>query len=135
MISLVTAACISQAAAAYGIQPVVIAAIMRTEGGKVGQYSENTNGTRDLGPMQINDGVWTGEIADKFFRGNEARAEDQLLNNGCFNIHAGAWILRQNIDLSNGDVLEGIGRYHSWTTQHKERYKKTFLKNLQTIIR
>ncbi|EPX78056.1 lytic transglycosylase domain-containing protein [Salipiger mucosus] len=133
MLSLVTAACIGQAAAAYNIDPVVIAAIMRTEGGTVGQYTENTNGTRDLGPMQINDDVWVGEVADHFFRGNERLAERELLNNGCFNVRAGAWILRRNIDLSDGDVLEGVGRYHSWTVRHKERYKGAFMRSIRSI--
>ncbi|MHA6345914.1 lytic transglycosylase domain-containing protein [Roseivivax sp. CAU 1761] len=119
MLSLVTAACISQAALAYDINPVIIAAIMRTEGGRVGQYTTNTNGTRDLGPMQINDGVWLGEVADQFFRGDETPAKRKLLNNGCFNVPEGAWILRQNIDLSDGDTPGRTNpATHRGRTQH-----------------
>ncbi len=133
MISYVTAACIALAANTYNVSPVVIATIMKTEGGRVGRYSTNDNGTLDLGPMQINDGVWIKPVADEFFRGNEALAREKLLNDGCFNVRAGAWILRQNIDLSDGSLIDGIGRYHSWTKEHKIKYQKQFMKNYRYI--
>ena len=133
-LSFVTAACIAMAANTYDIPPSVIAGILKTEGGRVGQYSTNSNGTRDLGPMQINDKVWTKEIANEFFRGNQGMAKDNLLYNGCFNVRAGAWILRQNIDQSDGNLLDGIGRYHSWTPKHKVKYQKIFLKNFQYLM-
>ncbi len=135
MISAVTAACIMVASNAYSISPVIIAGIMATEGGKVGRYSTNTNGTKDLGPMQINDRVWIPSIADTFFAGDRRRAEYALLNDGCFNVEAGAWILRKNIDLSDGDIMEGIGKYHSWTPKHKEKYKLLFMKNYRRIMK
>jgi soluble lytic murein transglycosylase-like protein len=133
MISYVTAACIMAAANSYGIPPIVIASIMKTEGGRVGQYSENTNGTKDLGPMQINDGVWIKPVADEFLNGNQSEARRRLKDDGCFNVYAGTWILRTNIDSADGDVMEGVGRYHSWTTTHKEKYKKLFLKSFRYI--
>jgi len=133
MLSYVTAACIMAAANAYSIPPIVIASIMKTEGGKVGQFSQNTNGTKDLGPMQINDGVWIEPVADEFLRGNKTEARRRLQNDGCFNVHVGAWILRTNIDGAGGDIMEGIGRYHSWTPKHKEKYKKLFLKSYRYI--
>jgi hypothetical protein len=134
MPSLVTATCIIVAANTYNIEPIVIAAIMKTEGGKIGSYSQNSNDTKDLGPMQINDKVWTGPIADEFFNGDKALAKEQLLNNGCFNVRAGAWILRENIDQSGGDLMTGIGRYHSWTEKHKIKYQRLFLNSLRKLI-
>jgi soluble lytic murein transglycosylase-like protein len=133
MIIPVTAACIIAAANTFSIDPLIIAGIMRTEGGRVGAYSTNTNGTKDLGPMQINDGVWIEEVADSLLSGDAEEAKYRLLNDGCFNIYAGAWILRQNIDLSDGDILEGIGRYHSWTPKHKNKYKRMFLENYNAM--
>ena len=134
MLSFVTASCILAAAQAYDLHPMVLAGVIRTEGGTVGEYSENTNGTRDLGPMQINDDVWVEEVADEFLGGNTARARTKLLNDGCFNIRAGAWILRTNIDASNGNVIEGVGRYHSWTEYHKEKYKRLFHDNYTYLM-
>jgi hypothetical protein len=133
MLAHVTAACIMAAAQAYDVSPMVLASIMKTEGGKVGAYSTNTNGTKDLGPMQINDGVWIKPVADQFFKGNEVAARHRLQNDGCFNVHAGAWILRTNIDSADGNILEGVGRYHSWTDKHKEKYKKLFLKSYRYL--
>lgn len=133
VLSYVTAACIMAAAQAYSVPPLVLASILKTEGGKVGQYSTNTNGTRDLGPMQINDGVWIKPVADQFFRGDEASARYRLQHDGCFNVNAGAWILRTNIDSADGNVLEGVGRYHSWTEKHKEKYKGLFMKSYRYL--
>ncbi|WP_247744469.1 lytic transglycosylase domain-containing protein [Sulfitobacter sp. R18_1] len=134
MLIPVTTACIIAAASTFNIDPLIIAGIMKTEGGKVGRYSTNSNGTLDLGPMQINDGVWIDEVANTFFLGDENMARQKLLNDGCFNIKAGAWILRQNIDLSDGNVLEGIGRYHSWTPKHKTRYQSKFMENYNNMM-
>jgi hypothetical protein len=133
MLSYVTAACIMAAAQAYSVPPIVLASIMKTEGGKVGEYSTNTNGTRDLGPMQINDGVWVKPVAEEFTRGNEALARHKLLNDGCFNVAVGAWILRTNIDSADGNIIEGVGRYHSWTPKHKEKYKKLFVNSYRYL--
>ena len=129
----ITLACFMAAAQTYDIPPKVLAAVMKTEGGKVGEYSVNTNKTRDLGPMQINDKVWVREIAVNLGSGNIQRTEDRLLNDGCFNVLAGAFILRDNIDRSKGNILEGVGRYHSWTDKHRFRYEKVFLENYKSI--
>ena len=130
----VTAACILAASQIQNIHPMNIITIMKVEGGKVGEYSKNKNGSVDLGPMQINNKVWVPVVAEEYFKGNEDTAYTRLLNDGCFNVHVGAWILRKNIDRSNGDVLEGIGRYHSSTQKHKKRYISAFKEHFKILF-
>ena len=130
----VTAACIMSAANLQGIHPMHIITILKVEGGKVGEYTQNTNNTKDLGPMQINDKVWLPDVSKLHFNGNTNAARRALLNDGCYNVHVGAWILRQNIDLSKGNVTEGIGRYHSWTPKHKNRYIANFKKHYDIMF-
>lgn len=130
----VTAACILAAAQIQNIHPMNIVTILKIEGGKVGEYSVNKNGSKDLGPMQINNKVWVPEIAKLHFQGNEKVAEYTLMNDGCYNVHMGAWILRQNIDWAGGNTIEGIGMYHSRTPKYKERYKSAFRKHFEDLF-
>ena len=130
----VTAACILAASQLQNIHPMNIVTLLRVEGGKVGEYSVNKNTSRDLGPMQINDKVWIPTIADMHFNGNEEAATKAVLNDGCYNVHIGAWILRQNINSADGDVIEGIGRYHSRTPKYKNRYIAAFKKNFNELF-
>lgn len=130
----VTAACILAAAQMQDLHPMAVVTIMKVEGGKVGEVSQNTNGSVDIGPMQINDKVWVSEVADLHFNGDKKRAYNALLNDGCYNVHVGAWILRQAIDNSNGNVMEGIGRYHSSTPKHKTKYQALFKKQFMNMF-
>ncbi len=46
--------CITDAARYFGIDAELVFTLFDNEGGKVGTFSRNTNGTYDIGPMQIN---------------------------------------------------------------------------------
>ncbi len=46
--------CITDAARFFGIDAELVFTLFDNEGGKVGTFSRNTNGTYDIGPMQIN---------------------------------------------------------------------------------
>lgn len=126
-----TTACLLAAAQLQGIHPMALITVLKVEGGKVGMESPNRGKdgkvfSHDLGPMQVNDRVWVPGIADMHFGGDRARARAAVRDNGCYNVHVGAWILRQSIDAAGGNVMEGIGYYHSRTPVHKERYKGLF---------
>ena len=129
MLVPLTLSCFLQAASLQGLPPSVMLTILKVEGGKVGMVSENTNGTEDLGPMQINTGVWLKPVAKMHFGGDKEAAYAALRDNGCYNVNVGAWILRQSIDQANGDIFEGIGLYHSHTTKYKARYQTKFRNN------
>ena len=60
--STVLAACLMLASQTYSVPPAVLVGIYKVEGGKVGQEVRNTNGSYDLGPMQINT-LWIPELA------------------------------------------------------------------------
>ena len=117
--------CIRAAAALHRVPPGVIAVLLAVEGGSIGRTSGNTNGTVDIGPMQINE-IHLPAIARRWGT-SVAAAREALLNNFCANVEAGAWILRTALDSAGGDFWEGVGRYHSRTEVYKDRYLRQVL--------
>ena len=107
-------ACYVQAAVDYRLPLGILPAIAKVEGGEAGMSSQNTNGTRDHGHMQIND-VWMRHFAQK---GADIAA---IKNDVCMSIKAAAYILRVEIDRA-GDFWMGVGRYHSRTPHLHQRY-------------
>ena len=114
--------CVQLAAERYGVPVALIRAILKVEGGKVGQAVRNTNGTKDLGPMQINT-IWLPRLAEYGI------TREQLQHDRCINILAGTWILSRQLqaaDKMQGPVQRrlwwGIGAYHSRTPEHNVKY-------------
>jgi hypothetical protein len=50
----VTRECFLAEAARQELEPWKLLAVMKTEDGRVGMFSRNTNGSYDIGPMQVN---------------------------------------------------------------------------------
>ena len=114
--------CVQLAADRYGLPVSVIQAILKVEGGRVGQAVSNSNGTEDLGPMQINT-VWLPRLAAY------GVTRQQLQNDRCINILVGSWILAGQLKTAKnmqGSVQRrvwwGIGAYHSKTPQNNVSY-------------
>lgn len=124
--------CLQKASSGFGIPVPVILAIAKTEGGRVGMESPNTNGSYDLGIMQVNDRVWVPVLA-RIMGGNEAYARAILRDHGCANIMFGTWILRQEYDRS-GDMATAIGWYHSHTPVHMNRYQEKIRESLVALM-
>lgn len=120
-VAQVIATCIMLAAQTYNVPPAVLVGILEVEGGRVGQAVRNTNGTYDLGPMQINT-VWMPELSKKW-RIPEGRAKKIVRDDACTNVHVAAWILRQRIN-DSGDLTMGIAHYHSRTPRHGHKYAR-----------
>nr|QID22569.1 putative lipoprotein [Escherichia coli]QID23036.1 putative lipoprotein [Escherichia coli]QID23479.1 putative lipoprotein [Escherichia coli] len=57
--------CITDASRFFGIDAELVFTLFDNEGGKVGTFSRNKNGTYDIGPMQINSSNLP-EIRDHF---------------------------------------------------------------------
>lgn len=112
--------CITKAAAHYEVPEPLIWLILDVEGGEAGTVSGNSNGTDDLGPMQINT-FWLPLIEEHYER-PRALLRRQLQNDACFNIAVGTWILRVNIDEAGGNIWQGMGWYHSRTPSHARKY-------------
>lgn len=108
------AQCIAQAAQAFRIPELPLWIILDVERGTLGRVSRNTNGTYDMGPMQINS-IWLKRLAPYGI------TEHQVLNNLCMNIYVGAWIFTKELK-EHGTLPKAIANYHSPTPKHQMRY-------------
>lgn len=114
------AACLLLAAQTYEVPPAVMIGIMHVEGGRVGQQvGPNTNGSYDLGPMQVNT-RWIPELA-KSWRVDRATAYRFVRDDGCVNVRVAAWILGKKIKEA-GSLYRGIAYYHSASPGIGTRY-------------
>ena len=121
MLNEVFAACLLLAAQNYSVPPAALVGIYHTEGGKVGQQVRNTNGSYDLGPMQINT-IWMPELAKKW-NVSEAHAKKWVKDDPCTNVGVAAWILRGHLNRTK-NIREAIADYHSRTPHIGSRYRK-----------
>ena len=127
MSATVLAACLMLASQTYSVPPAVLVGIYKAEGGKVGQQVSNTNGSYDLGPMQINT-IWMPELAKKWGV-NEEIAKKWVRDDACTNVGVAAWILKGHLD-ETGNLSQAIAHYHSRTPVHGTRYKKRVIEIL-----
>lgn len=116
----VTPQCVAQEAGRQSLEVVKVLAVMKAEGGRLGEYSPNTNGSYDIGPMQVNT-IHLPELSKIYGIPDEAVSR-LLAYNGCFNVAVGAWLLRKRTNEAAGDFWYGIGRYHSAAKPARNRY-------------
>ena len=114
-------ACMVAAAAFYHLPPRVLPSIQAVEGGFVGSISRNTDGTDDLGVMQVNT-LWLPALARVTRMAPEA-VRDRLVADACFSIAAGAAILRTYLNEERGDLMRAVGDYHSHTPGLNRSYQ------------
>lgn len=105
--------CMLVVAATTGLPPRVLPVIQSLEGGSPGMVRQDTNGTADLGLMQVNT-LWVPALAARA-RLSPEDTQDRLVNDPCFNIAAAALILRTYLAETHGALLPAIGDYHSHT--------------------
>lgn len=117
--------CLTAAAAAHLLPPAMLVILLKVEGGRLGHVSRNTNGTVDIGPMQVNT-IWVPRIA-AHWRTTPAAAYAALRDDLCANLEGGAWILRQAVDEARGDFWGGVGIYHSHNPGYSTRYLRQVL--------
>ena len=114
-------ACMSLVASIYNLPPRVLPSIQAIEGGIPGQAVRNTNGTEDLGIMQVNT-LWLPSLS-RYTGLPQEEVRLRLLSRPCFNIAAAGAILRHYLDRSGGDVMTAIGNYHSHTPPLHAAYR------------
>lgn len=112
------------------IPALLMLAVMKTEGGRIGTQARNTNGTLDLGPMQINT-VHLQKIASITGRPISEVAQ-KLAHDACSNIAVGAWILRLSIN-DAGSLWKGVAYYHSRNAEFGTPYAWRVYHNMNTI--
>jgi soluble lytic murein transglycosylase-like protein len=99
--------CVAHASRQYMVPPEALLAIMMQENGRPGMKKRNTNGSLDLGVMQINT-VWLQDKSPlKYYID-----ENQIAYDTCANIHVATWILAKHYG-SSRDIWRAIGMYHS----------------------
>ena len=106
-------ACMASAAAFYHLPPRVLPSIQAVEGGAVGVVHLNSDGSQDLGIMQINTS-WVTRLAAAA-RTSPESVRVRLIYDGCFNIAAAGAIMRAYLNEANGDLMLAVGYYHSHT--------------------
>jgi len=117
--------CISSAAARYQVPVDLVRAIIRTEGGTTGRTVGNTNGSRDMGLMQVNS-IHLPELA------RYGITREMVTNDECLNIHVGTFILHRELS-RGGDYWTNVGAYNSRKPVHNVRYRTKVWNNLLQI--
>ncbi len=130
MLNHIFAACLMMAAQNYAIPPQVLVAILHVEGGKVGQQVRNTNGTYDLGPMQINT-LWTKPLSEEWGV-SRTQAKRLIRDDACTNVNVAAWIFRQNWNQA-GSLNKAIAWYNSRTPHIGYKYRKKVLAKMKEM--
>ena len=116
--------CILAAAKVHRVPAAVLVILLDVEGGQLGRVSGNSNGTVDIGPIQVNE-VWLPDLA-RHWHASVADSFPALRDSFCANVEAGAWILRQGLDEARGDFWTGVAYYHS----HNPAYKAAYLRKV-----
>jgi soluble lytic murein transglycosylase-like protein len=119
-------ACFNEAAERYQVSSTLLHAIARTESGLDPRaVGHNTNGSRDIGLMQINSS-WLTTLT-RYGIG------EQDLYEPCTNIHVGAWILAQNI-ARYGYTWEAVGAYNAASPHLRARYIEKVRRSLASLV-
>ncbi len=115
-------ACWEDAATRYQVSSVLLYAIARTESGLNPQaIGRNSNGSRDIGLMQINS-AWLPTLA------SHGIGERDLFE-PCVNIHVGAWILAGNVSRL-GYTWEAVGAYNAANPALRRSYVEKVRRHL-----
>jgi soluble lytic murein transglycosylase-like protein len=115
-------ACWEDAATRYQVSSVLLYAIARTESGLNPQaIGRNSNGSRDIGLMQINS-AWLPTLA------THGIGERDLFE-PCTNIHVGAWILAGNVSRL-GYTWEAVGAYNAANPALRRSYVEKVRRHL-----
>ena len=113
--------CMIVVAAAVGLPPRVLPVLQAMEGGSIGMVRADTNGTADLGVMQVNT-IWLPALAARA-RLTAEETRHRMINEPCFNIAAAALIMRVYLVETGGALMPAIGDYHSHSQALNKAYQ------------
>lgn len=119
--------CIKRAAAGRGWLEKTLWGLRDQEGGWVGAQVPNTDGSHDLGPLQVNS-WWVNRVAQAVDR-PPAHVRYWLVNDACFNVDVARWIFINALSLT-GDYWKAVGVYHSPTGWRQRRYSASVASHL-----
>lgn len=124
----IVAACIARSAAGRGWLEKTLWGLRDKEGGWVGAEVANSDGSHDLGPLQINS-WWVPRLATVTGR-PERHIRHWLKRDACFNVEAARWIFLSGLAATR-DYWKAIGVYHSPTEWRQQRYTSSVLVHLR----
>ena len=117
------ASCWAQAAQRHQVNPHLLVAIAEVESGlRPHAIGRNTNGSFDIGLMQINT-LWLPEL-------RRHGIEPRDLLDPCVSVHVGAWVLAQKMRL-HGNTWTAVGAYNAGSAELRERYARRVLRALE----
>lgn len=112
--------CSIGAAVKYEIPANIMLAIAEKEGGKPGQVVRNSNGTVDIGVMQVNT-VYLKELQRYGIDAVDVAAP------GCYPYELAAWRIRNHIKNDPGDIWTRASNYHSRTPKYNQIYRRDLI--------
>jgi hypothetical protein len=115
--------CFQEAGQMYGINPLVLRSIAKVESNNDPvALNTNSNGTSDVGLMQINT-IWRPLLGEERWKN---------LDDACYNTKTGAWILATCIN-KYGYNWKAIGCYNSQTPEKSEIYARKIFSQLKQL--
>lgn len=130
----VTSRCLIHAVKAHGLYLGPVLGLIATEGGHPGTVRLNTNGSHDLGVMQINDSAWLRKIADLGYHGDIEAARASLRDDGCANVWFATGIFASYVNEARGDYALAVGWYNSHTVGYMRAYQKNFVRRYMMVM-
>lgn len=124
--------CMIAAASFYHLPPRVLPSIQVVEGGQIGTVHPNTDGSADLGVMQVNT-RWIEPLA-RFAAMSPTNVRVRLIYDGCFNIAAAAAVMRTYLNEAGGDLMRAVGYYHSHTPALSQDYQAKVLRSATMLF-
>ena len=125
-------ACMALVASIYKLPPRVLPSIHAVEGGQVASVHVNTDGSQDLGVMQVNT-RWLPALS-RYTQRSEDFVRASLLSRPCYNIAASGMILRIYLNESGGDLMRAIGDYHSHTPPLNAAYRVQVMRSAAALF-
>lgn len=133
---------IEKAAEASGMDPNLIGAMAWAESrGDPNSRSTNSDGTTDLGLMQISQERWEQDVCPNLSNADRAhiqqitgKAPEQLnMNNPEENLIGGSFEIKQHIQENGGDVRKGLNAYVSGDPEGGGPYADNVLEYLKEL--
>ena len=128
----VNAFCFEEAGRYYDVSPTLLTSIAMVESNlQADAVNENRNKrgevvSVDYGLMQINS-TWFSRLS-RF-----GVSKDNLLNDACFNVYIGAWVLSQNF-ASHGYNWNSIGAYNAGFSAKNAAARARYIRKVQAAL-
>ncbi|MEI8659218.1 transglycosylase SLT domain-containing protein [Vibrio sp. Hal054] len=122
--------CILYASNKINVHPDYIYTLVMAEGGTMGKYRRNKDGTHDMGIMQINYETWAVDLPRIGWKADWR----MVLKNTCSNIELGTIIYQHRAEKAK-DELTGLANYHWYSTAKNKGPHFTYKERIERILK